>query len=211
MKAWTLPGFFEPAIGGINAVARRVPVWAVYIVGVVPAPTLFYMGLTGGLGVEPIKALEHELGLIALQLLVLGLAVTPLRRHLGVNLLRFRRAIGLLAFFYVCVHLLAWLVLDVQVPGQIWADIVKRPYITIGMSAFLLMIPLAVTSNNRSLRRLGRAWFRLHRLVYGIAVLGGVHFVMLTKGFQFEPLLYLAVILGLLASRFAVIRRKAVI
>ncbi|MBK0329582.1 protein-methionine-sulfoxide reductase heme-binding subunit MsrQ [Rhodobacteraceae bacterium F11138] len=196
-------------IGTANTMLRRVPVWAVYLAGCSPAPVLYYMGLTGGLGVEPIKALEHELGLIALQFLLLGLTVTPMRRFLGLNLMRFRRAFGLLAFCYVCAHLLVWLVLDVQQLDQIWADIVKRPYITVGMSAFLLMVPLAITSNRGSLRRLGQSWHRLHRLVYVIAVLGAVHFVLLTKGFQFEPLLYLAAILALLALRLPPIRAKA--
>jgi sulfoxide reductase heme-binding subunit YedZ len=108
----------------INTVARRVPVWSVWLVLLVPAVWTFWLGLTGGLGAEPIKALERELGEVALQLLVLGLCITPLRRVLGINLIRFRRAIGLLAFTYVGLHLLVWLVLDVQIPAQIWADIV---------------------------------------------------------------------------------------
>ncbi|SHM63777.1 sulfoxide reductase heme-binding subunit YedZ [Roseovarius litoreus] len=186
----------------INALARRVPTWAIYILYALPAPVLFYMGATGGLGAEPIKALERELGEIALQLLIIGLCITPLRRYLGVNLIRFRRAFGLLAFFYVTLHLLVWLVLDVQVLSQIWADIVKRPYVTIGMAAFLLMIPLAATSNNRAVRWLGPRWRLLHRLTYGVAILGAVHFIWLSKGFQFEPMAYLAVILALLALRF---------
>ncbi|WP_454270936.1 protein-methionine-sulfoxide reductase heme-binding subunit MsrQ [Roseovarius sp. MBR-51] len=186
----------------INALARRVPVWAVWLLALAPAVWTFYLGLTGGLGAEPIKALERELGEIALQLVILGLCITPLRRHLGVNLIRFRRAVGLLAFSYVCLHLLVWLVLDVQILAQIWADIIKRPYVTVGFSAFLLMIPLAMTSNDFSLRRLGPRWRQLHKLTYGVAVLGAVHFVWLSKGFQIEPLIYLAVILGLLVLRW---------
>lgn len=191
----------------INAVARRVPVWSVWLVLLVPAVWTFWLGLTGGLGAEPIKALERELGEVALQLVVLGLCITPLRRILGINLIRFRRAIGLLAFTYVGLHLLVWLVLDVQIPAQIWADIVKRPYLTVGFSAFVLMIPLAVTSNDRSLRRLGPRWRQLHKLTYVVAVLGAVHFIWLSKGFQIEPLIYLAVILGLLGLRLRARRR----
>jgi sulfoxide reductase heme-binding subunit YedZ len=185
----------------LNQYTRKLPTWVVYLVGVLPAPWLFYQGLTGGLGVEPIKALEHEYGELALQLLLAGLAITPLRRHAGLNLLRFRRAIGLLAFFYVTCHLLVWLVLDVQILSQIWADILKRPYITIGMIGFLVMLPLAITSNNASVRRLGAVWRKLHRLTYAAVLLGAIHFVMLVKGFQIEPLIYLAVALGLLAFR----------
>jgi len=191
----------------INAAARRVPVWSVWLILLVPAVWTFWLGLTGGLGAEPIKALERELGEVALQLLVLGLCITPLRRFLGLNLIRFRRAIGLLAFTYVGLHLLVWLVLDVQIPAQIWADIVKRPYVTVGFTAFLLMIPLALTSNDWSLRRLGPRWRQLHKLTYGVAVLGAVHFIWLSKGFQIEPLIYLAMILGLLALRWRASRR----
>ena len=113
----------------INTLARRVPTWTVYIVYLLPVPWLLYLAQTGGLGREPIKALEHELGEIALQLLIIGLCITPLRKHLGLNLIRFRRTIGLLAFTYVVLHLLVWLVLDVGNMSQIWADIIKRPYI----------------------------------------------------------------------------------
>lgn len=165
------------------------------------APWLVWQGATGGLGAEPIKALEQELGEIALQLLIGGLCITPLRRYLGVNLLRFRRAIGLLAFSYVSLHLAVWLFLDVQDPARIWADLVKRPYVTLGMTAFALMIPLAATSNNRSVRWLGPRWRMVHRLTYAVAVLGAVHFIWLAKGFQLEPMVYLAVILALLALR----------
>lgn len=188
---------------GINRTARRIPVWPLYILGVVPALAEYALGLTGRLGVDPVKAIEQQLGLYALQLLIAGLAITPLRRYFGINLLRFRRAIGLLAFFYVCAHLATWLVLDIQLLwGQIWRDILKRPYITIGMAAFALMIPLAVTSNNRVLKRMGAAaWRRLHRLTYLVALLGSVHFVMLVKGWQLEPLIYMAIIAALLLLR----------
>ncbi|RAK16710.1 protein-methionine-sulfoxide reductase heme-binding subunit MsrQ [Salipiger aestuarii] len=186
----------------INAVTRRIPPWPLYLIAVLPPVWLLYQGLTGGLGVEPIRALEHELGQLALKLLIAGLCITPLRRFAGVNLMRYRRAVGLIAFFYVVLHLLVWLVLDVQIPSQIWADILKRPYITVGMGAFALLIPLAVTSNNMSIRKLGgRTWRKLHRLAYGAALLGGLHFVMLVKGFQIEPLIYMGVVLVLLVLR----------
>ncbi|WP_298855246.1 protein-methionine-sulfoxide reductase heme-binding subunit MsrQ [uncultured Ruegeria sp.] len=188
----------------INQTLRRIPVWAIYLLGVLPAPWLFYLGLTGGLGIEPIEALEHRYGELALQLLIAGLAVTPLRRIAGLNLMKFRRAIGVLTFVYVSLHLLVWLVLDVQIPSQIWADILKRPYITVGMAAFLTLLPLALTSNNWSVRRLGPRWRKLHRFVYPAAFLGAVHYVMLAKGFQIEPLAYLATIFALLALRLPI-------
>lgn len=193
----------------LNDWLRRIPIWLIYAIGALPAPILLYMAATGGLGVEPIKALEHELGQLALKLLVIGLCITPARRFLGLNLIRFRRAVGLLTFYYVICHLLVWLVLDVQIISAIWADILKRPYITVGMAAFVLMSPLALTSNDWSVRRMGRAWRTLHKAVYGVALLGALHFVMLSKGFQIEPLIYLAVILFLLALRVAPARRRA--
>lgn len=195
-------------IDTLNRLVRRVPVSAVYIAGALPPFVLLYMGATGRLGVEPIEALEHELGGLGLKLMIAALAITPLRRFVGLNLLRFRRALGVLTFYYICCHLLVWLFLDVQIAGQIWADILKRPYITIGIAAWVLMIPLAVTSNNRSVRFLGPHWRRLHQLTYGAAILGAIHFVMLRKGFQPEPLVYLAVILVLLALRLTPKRRR---
>lgn len=191
----------------LNTALRRVPVWLVYILCLLPAPWLFYLGLTGGLGVEPIEVLEHRYGELALQFLIASLAVTPLRRFLGINLMKFRRAIGLIAFFYVLFHLLVWLFLDVQIWSQIWADIVKRPYITIGMLGFAFLLPLAMTSNDWSVRKLGPKWRQLHKLVYGAALLGGLHFVWLSKGFQLEPLLYMGAVMGLLALRIP--KRKA--
>ncbi|WP_299752260.1 protein-methionine-sulfoxide reductase heme-binding subunit MsrQ [uncultured Tateyamaria sp.] len=192
----------------INQAARKVPTWAVYIVYLIPVPVLLYMAQTGGLGREPINALERELGEIALQLVIIGLCISPLRRFMGVNLIKFRRTIGVLAFTYVVLHLLVWAVLDVQSIDRVVADIIKRPYITIGMAAFILMLPLALTSNNTSVKWLGAVWRRLHLLTYPVAILSGVHFVWLSKGFQLEPLVYLTVILALLALRVPTLVRK---
>jgi methionine sulfoxide reductase heme-binding subunit len=195
----------------VNGFVRKVPTWPVYILCVLPVPWLLYLAQTGGLGVEPIKALEHELGEIALQLLIVGLTITPLRRYAGLNLIKFRRCIGLMAFLYVSLHLLVWLVLDIGILSQIWADIIKRPYITIGMAGFLCLLPLAVTSNSYSIRKLGPKWRTLHKLTYLAVILGGVHFIWLVKGFQLEPLLYMAVILGLLALRLPKRRKRQAI
>ena len=192
----------------INQLLRKVPTLLVYIVGLIPVPFFLYLAQTGGLGREPIKALEHELGELALKLIIVGLAITPLRKIVGLNLIRFRRAIGVLAFTYVALHLLVWLVLDVGILSQIWADILKRPYITIGMVGFVVMIPLAGTSNKWSVKRLGGKWRRLHQLTYVAAALGGVHFILIAKGIQLEPLIYMAIILCLLAYRLPIFTRK---
>ncbi|THD85779.1 protein-methionine-sulfoxide reductase heme-binding subunit MsrQ [Aliigemmobacter aestuarii] len=187
----------------VNALLRRLPVGAVYLAGVLPFVWTFGRGLTGGLGVDPVKALEQALGLYALQFLVAVLAVTPLRRHLGLNLLRFRRALGVLAFLYMALHLLVWVTLDLQFRwAEIGADLVKRPHIVVGMAAFLLALPLALTSNDAALRRLGGlAWRRLHRLTYVVLPLGAIHFVMLSKTWALEPLAYLAAAILLLVLR----------
>ena len=191
-----------PLAQKVNGWLRRMPVWPLYVGGALYMAWLFYRGATDYRLVEPIDWLERAYGLAALRFLVATLAVTPLRRFAGLNLLKFRRALGLLVFFFVLAHFLVWALLDVQALGAVWADIVKRPYITIGMGAFLLLIPLALTSNNASVRRLGGAgWRKLHWLTYAVAVLGGIHYVWLARGFALEPLVYLAILLGLLATR----------
>lgn len=187
----------------INASLRRVPPLVIYIAGVLPFLWLVWLLVNGGLGVDPVKAIEHQLGKWGLQLLVAGLAITPLRRFTGVNLIRYRRAIGLLAFFYITLHLATWLALDLQFRwAEIWADIVKRPYITAGTAGFLAMIPLAITSNAASVRRMGaKAWQKLHRLTYFAVLAGAIHYIWLVKAWPPEPIIYLVLVIILLATR----------
>jgi methionine sulfoxide reductase heme-binding subunit len=165
------------------------------------------------LGADPVKELEHEAGKTALNLLLLTLAVTPLRELTSrPQLLRLRRMLGLFAFFYVVVHFTIYLVLDLELNfATLGADIAKRPYITIGFTALLLLIPLAVTSTNGMMRRLGRRWQTLHRLVYVIAVLGVWHFYWQVKRDVREPLLYAGILAVLLGYRLlrALARRRA--
>lgn len=190
----------------INGTARKLPTWPVYLIGALPPFWYLYQGFTGGLGVEPISALEHKLGVLGLQVLIAGLLITPLRQYAGLNLIKFRRALGLIAFYLIAAHLLTWLLLDIRDPARIWADIVKRPYITIGMLAFLILVPLAATSYNAAIRKLGKRWRQVHMLVYPAVILGGVHFVLLRKGWQTEPLTYLVIILAVLALRLPIKR-----
>lgn len=193
------------SVDAVNKGLRRVPVWAVYMLCAFPLFWLVVLAVGDGLGRDPVKALEHKLGKTALQLLIVGLAITPIQRHLRVNLIRFRRAIGVSAFAYVLLHLLVWLFLDVQIWAQVWDDIVKRPYVTLGMVGFLALVPLAMTSNNWSVRRMGPvAWRRLHNLTYAAVLLGGLHYVWLVKGIQLTPIIYMAAILFLLALRVVV-------
>ncbi len=186
-----------------NRGLRKIPTWVLYVIAPVAPIWLFYLAVTGALGVEPIQALEHKIGELGLQVLIFTLAITPMRKYIGLNLLKFRRALGLIGFFYVFLHLLVWLLLDVRILDQIIDDIFKRPFITIGMISFVLMIPLAITSNNLSIRKLGPKWRKLHKLTYLATFLGGVHYVMVVKGWQIEPMIYTGVILALLLTRIS--------
>jgi sulfoxide reductase heme-binding subunit YedZ len=191
----------------INTAVRKVPAWLIYLAGFTYAAWLFWQGLTNQLGANPIEALEHAYGDTALYLLIAGLAVSPLRDRLRINLMKFRRAIGVTCFFFVVAHLAVWAILDVQALDRIWADIVKRPYITVGMAGFALLLPLAITSNNWSVRKMGPAWRKLHLLVYPAALLGAVHYVMLAKGWQMKPLVLLGIVAVLIALRLPTLIR----
>lgn len=177
----------------------------------VPALTLAAgaFGVAGfSLGADPVAALLHACGLWSLRFLMLTLCMTPLRNISGsLFWLRLRRMFGLYAFFYVLLHFTVYLLLDQNGRlGALWQDVVKRPYITIGMLGLLLLIPLAATSTAKAQRRLGRRWTRLHRLVYVIAILGVWHFWWQVKKDISEPLLYAAILALLLGYR---IWRKA--
>jgi sulfoxide reductase heme-binding subunit YedZ len=187
----------------VSTTVQRVPVGVIYVVGFVPAVLFFALGVLDRLGADPLKVLERELGEWALRFLIIGLTITPMRQVFGVSLLRYRRAVGLLAFWYAALHLTTYLVLDQGLDwAVIWADIVKRPYITIGMASLILLVPLAVTSNNASIRRLGaQAWARLHKLVYVAAAGAALHYVLLVKSWPLEPLVYAAIVAALLAYR----------
>jgi methionine sulfoxide reductase heme-binding subunit len=193
-----------------NQLLRRIPENAVYLAGLLPFLWIVWLTFTNGLGPDPVKAIELRLGELGLQFLVAGLVVTPLR-WAGLNLIRFRRAIGLLAFFYVAMHLLAWVVLDMGLRwDEMAADLVKRWYIIIGMVGFATMVPLALTSNNSAIRRLGAAsWARLHRLTYVAALAGALHYVVLVKAWPVEPLLYLGAVCLLLLARLWRNRQRA--
>jgi len=182
----------------------QVPKILVYIVGFIPAVWLFYAGINDQIGAGPMRYLEQALGLWALRFLVATLTITPLRQLFNVNLLRYRRAIGLLCFYYAALHLTTYLVLDQGLDmAAIVADIVKRPYITIGMATFVILVPLAVTSNNAAIRRMGgQAWAKLHRLVYVAAIGAVLHFILVVKSWPPEPLVYAAIVAVLLGYRF---------
>ncbi len=183
----------------INRALKKVPTWTVYILGIFP---VLWVAYTATQAIDPIRAIEWGLGLWAVRLLIATLFVSPLR-WAGLNLLRFRRQLGLVAFAYVALHFTSWLTIDMGLRwGQILPDLYKRWYILVGMSAFLLLIPLAITSNNRSIRRLGaQNWNRLHKLAYAATALAMLHFLMVGKVYTVEVLTYTAILLALLAVR----------
>ncbi|MEY3905793.1 MAG: hypothetical protein RIR59_616 [Pseudomonadota bacterium] len=193
--------------------------WIVHLVMAVPLAVLIArwgLILSGtsprlaGLTAEPIMETVNQLGLWALRALILTLAITPLRRATGWSwLAAWRRPLGLWCFAYACLHLTVYLGLDLL--GDLAAlgqEIVKHPFILLGMAAWALLLPLALTSTQRMIRRLGgRRWQNLHRLIYPAALAGAVHFILRVKGFQPEPWIYAALIAAVLALRIVPPRR----
>jgi len=186
----------------MGAVLRNPKLW-LFAACLLPLVRLAILGASGGLGANPIEFITHSTGTWTLVGLLATLSVTPLRRLTGrAGLIRYRRMLGLFAFFYACLHFITYIWLDqfFDLAG-IGKDIVKRPFITVGFAAFVLLIPLAATSNHAMMRRLGRHWQQLHRLIYPIAVLGVIHYVWLVKKDVTQPLLFGAVLALLLAMR----------
>ena len=187
----------------INGWLRRIPAWPLYVLLPIPGLVTFYFAATNQLGADPLQVLEHELGERGLQLIILTLLVSPIRRWTGVSFLKFRRALGVMAFVYVFAHMLTWVILDRSlIWSEIWAEIVKRPYILVGTVGLIAMIPMAVTSNNLSVRRLGALlWNRIHKLAYLVAAAGAIHYILISKVWQGEPVVYGAIVAALLGVR----------
>lgn len=187
----------------MRATTSRWVWWAVFLACLAPLGHLVYRGFYGDLGPNAVETVLHDTGDWALRLLLATLALRPLQRLTGNPAwLRWRRMLGLYSFFYALLHGLTWAWLDQQwyLAGML-ADVVKRPYITVGFTALGLLVPLAATSNRAAMRRLGRNWQRLHRSVYAIAVLGVLHFLWLVKADWLEPAIYGAVLALMLALR----------
>lgn len=192
---------------------RRVYKPVVFVLCLLPLASLAWraFGLSGrSLGADPVAELLHELGSWGLKFLLLTLAVTPIRIQFKMPwLISFRRLLGLYAFFYVLLHFLTWLIMD---RGLFWPgvleDIGKRPFITLGFTALLLLVPLALTSTNAMMRRLGGRWQKLHRLVYVVAILGVWHYYWLVKADVREPIVYAAILTLLLGWRIWNTRAK---
>lgn len=190
---------------------NRLPILVhsgIVILGLVPLLVLVADAFAGRLGPNPVEAIEHRTGDWTIWLLLATLSVTPLRRLTGWNgVIRYRRTLGLLAFGYVSLHFLTYLVIDQGFPIQgltlryVGEDIIKRPYVTVGFTAFLLLIPIAWTSTRGWIRRLGKRWTALHRLVYVAAALGVLHYLWLIKGNRPTAMYHALVLVGLLGAR----------
>ena len=177
----------------------RVAKPLVFVLCLLPLSSIVWRIFYGDLGSDPIETITFATGDWTLRFLLITLAVTPFRQWFGLSaLLRFRRMLGLYVFFYACCHFLIWFIIDHALSfGDMVEDIIDRPYITFGFSALMLLIPLAVTSNNVMVRKLGRRWKKLHQLVYAIIILGVLHYLWLTKADYLEPGIY-ALIAGVL-------------
>lgn len=179
----------------------------VFIAALLPLLLLAFETWRGTLGPDPVAQLEHASGIWALRMLLITLAITPLRTLTGWNVLvRYRRMLGLFAFFYASVHLAIYLVIDLGgFWSQIFAEIAKKPFITVGFLAWLLMLPLAITSTKGMMRRLGRRWQTLHKLVYAAGALAALHFIWQVKWGEsiaaIEPVIYAAIFLVLMLAR----------
>jgi sulfoxide reductase heme-binding subunit YedZ len=176
---------------------------AVFIACLFPLAWMIWDGFNAGLGANPIEEITHRTGDWALRFLLITLAITPARKLFNLTLLiRLRRMLGLYAFFYAVLHFLTYVVFDHFFDmAEIAQDVIKHPYVTVGFGAFVLLIPLAVTSTNKMMKRLGKRWKKLHQLVYLIGTLGVLHYLWLVKADVREPLIYGAVLVVLLVLR----------
>jgi methionine sulfoxide reductase heme-binding subunit len=208
MRAW----IYVVIIKGLGRCMKSIYVKPlIFVLCLIPLALGIWDGFSDQLGANPIEEITHRTGDWTLRLLLITLAVTPARRLLGwLWPLRVRRMLGLYSFFYACLHFLTYFVLDQFFAwDEILKDILKRPYITIGFTAFVLLIPLAITSTNVMMRRLGKRWKQLHQLVYVIAVLGVLHYLWLVKADYLLPMIHAIILLALLMARSWYQRRSA--
>ena len=192
----------------VRASIRRLKSWHIYVSLLVPLLFLTYDLLSGRLGVDPMRSIEKSLGITAIYILILTLCITPFSTLTGINFIRFRRAFGLMSFFYIILHLSTWLLLDMQLRWvEILESLTRKPFIVFGMMGFLLLIPLAATSNNYSMKRLGKYWPKLHKLIYVAIILGGIHYLMMEKTLQNDAIITFIIIIVLISLRFFKIRK----
>jgi methionine sulfoxide reductase heme-binding subunit len=182
---------------------KRAAKVVLFLAALVPVTLLVRAALTGNLGVNPAETIQLETGRWALKFLLLSLAVTPIRRITGWNVvIQYRRMLGLFAFFYATLHLLSYWSFDLAFAvGDFAADVLRRPFIALGFAAFVLLLPLALTSTKGWIRRLGKRWTQLHRLVYVAAICAMIHFALKVKVFTGDSVTYAAVLAVLLGFR----------
>ena len=192
----------------VRASVRRLRSWHIYVSLLVPLLFLTYDLLSGRLVVDPMRAIEKSLGVTAIYILILTLCITPFSVLTGINFIRFRRAFGLMSFFYIILHFSTWLLLDMQLRWvEIAESLTRKPFIVFGMMGFLLLIPLAATSNNYSMKRLGKYWQKLHKLIYVAIILGGIHYLMMEKTLQNDAIITFIIIIALISLRFFKLRK----
>ena len=181
----------------------------VHLLCLAPFVLLLVAAFADELGANPVEKLTLQTGLWTLRLLLITLALSPLRQWTGVaGWIRFRRMIGLYCYFYCCCHFSIWFIADHSFDfADMFEDVIKRPYITLGFSAFVLLLPLAITSNQAMIRRLGRNWKALHQLVYAILLLAVLHFLWLVKADYLEPTIYAIIAIVLLLHRVGPMKR----
>lgn len=186
-----------------NALKSAYAKPVIFLLCLLPLLALIWRGFTGDLGANPVETITRDTGDWVLRFLMITLVITPLRVWTGyASIGRFRRMLGLYCFFYAFCHFLIWFIADHSMDlGDMIEDIIDRPYITFGFSAFILLIPLAITSNNVMIRKLGKNWKKLHKLVYAILILGVLHYLWLTKADYLEPGIYAFIAMILLLQR----------
>lgn len=202
IQAWTSNAISNSGVSGTIKISHLKVL--LFLICLYPFASMIWGFFTHQLGANPIEAVTRGSGLWGLRFLLITLCVTPLRWLTGVNqLIRFRRMLGLFAFFYATLHMLLYLGLDQFFNwSEIWKDIVKRPFITVGFINFVALLPLVVTSTNKMVKRLGgRRWKKLHKLSYFVAAAACLHFLMLVKADIREPVIYIFILTGLLGIR----------
>ncbi len=182
---------------------RSLPVPLVYFILIIPIPLYFCLGIINELGPDPLRYLEHKYGELGLIFLLITLSISPLLRYANINLIKFRRCIGLVAFYYIVSHICVYFFLDIGLSVEILiSDLKKRYYIIAGFFAFITLIPLAVTSNNVSVRKLNiRTWKKIHSFIYISIILSIFHFILMSKTWTTELYFYTAITLIILSLK----------
>ena len=192
----------------INYRVRSIRISYVYLLLTLPLIILISELFLGKLGVDPMRRIEETLGITALNLLIVTLVLAPLSKLTAINFIRLRRSIGLMSFFYICLHLLTWLMLDMQLRwSEILISIAKKPFILLGMISFILLLPLAITSNNYLTKKLGSLWSKIHRIIYPAIILAGIHYLMMAKTIELDAVIYLIIILLLISLRLVKLKK----